>query len=174
MVTVPSSAVLIDGVPRIGWYEMDPATGETIGVLESGQHQALAQYIAMRDASNRVNNGVQFAQGMIAGLTLGTFTKVVAFLLKGLLNFGVNVVDAVEDTFIGALKNAVTSLVNYQALALAIQDVFFNPFYKPFAAGFLTGFYLSLQLTSDPPAQGLLYDPHARLVPSPRTAPGQT
>jgi uncharacterized membrane protein len=40
-VLIPSRAVLIDGKPTFAWWEIDPVTGETISVGESGLHEAL-------------------------------------------------------------------------------------------------------------------------------------
>ncbi len=40
-VLIPSRAVLIDGRPTLAWWEIDPATGETISVGENGLHSAL-------------------------------------------------------------------------------------------------------------------------------------
>jgi hypothetical protein len=33
----------IQGRPRLGWWRVDPRTGATIGVMESGYHQALTE-----------------------------------------------------------------------------------------------------------------------------------
>jgi transglutaminase-like putative cysteine protease len=43
-VLVPAKAPTIDGAPAIAWYEVDPTTGETIGVGEDGTHQDLITY----------------------------------------------------------------------------------------------------------------------------------
>lgn len=38
MVVVPRQAVIVDGEPHVGWWRVHPATGETIGVMDSGFH----------------------------------------------------------------------------------------------------------------------------------------
>jgi hypothetical protein len=41
VVLTPTSNVMVNGAPVIGWLEMDPNTGYTIGVLEDGGHQVV-------------------------------------------------------------------------------------------------------------------------------------
>ena len=43
-VTVPSTMVEVDGVPAIGWYEFDPATGELISTSENGGRQNMMEF----------------------------------------------------------------------------------------------------------------------------------
>jgi hypothetical protein len=40
MTLVPRKAVLINGEQHVGWWRVDPNSGETIGVMDSGMHQA--------------------------------------------------------------------------------------------------------------------------------------
>jgi uncharacterized membrane protein len=44
LVFVPSREVTINGTTTIGWYELNPVTGETIGVLEDGGHEGIAGF----------------------------------------------------------------------------------------------------------------------------------
>ena len=46
-VLIPSAPVLIDGDPTLAWWEIDPATGETIGVGEGGLHTAAIEWVAI-------------------------------------------------------------------------------------------------------------------------------
>jgi hypothetical protein len=46
IVNLPSAAPLIDGEAVMGWWEIDPATGETIGVMENGLHNALIEFVS--------------------------------------------------------------------------------------------------------------------------------
>ena len=43
-VNVPERMVEIDGEETVGWYRIDAETGESIAVMESGCHQAIADY----------------------------------------------------------------------------------------------------------------------------------
>ena len=43
-VLIPAQPVLLDGVVQWGWWEIDPTSGETIGVLENSLHSALTEY----------------------------------------------------------------------------------------------------------------------------------
>ena len=45
LVNLPTAAPLINGEPAMGWWEIDPNTGETIGVMENGLHSALVEYV---------------------------------------------------------------------------------------------------------------------------------
>lgn len=46
-VLTPTRSVTIDGKPNIAWYEIDPVTGDSIGVTEDGGHQGIAEYAAV-------------------------------------------------------------------------------------------------------------------------------
>ncbi|MBX3059649.1 MAG: VCBS repeat-containing protein [Anaerolineae bacterium] len=43
-VLIPKAPVLIDGEPRLGWWEIDPVTGTAVSVLDDGTHGALIEY----------------------------------------------------------------------------------------------------------------------------------
>ncbi|MGB5132153.1 MAG: hypothetical protein WBO00_06035, partial [Steroidobacteraceae bacterium] len=44
MVLVPRQAVMIDDQQRVGWWRVDPASGETIGVMDNGFHAGMVEY----------------------------------------------------------------------------------------------------------------------------------
>lgn len=44
MVLVPREAVMIKDQQRVGWWRVDPASGETVGVMDSGYHMGKAEY----------------------------------------------------------------------------------------------------------------------------------
>ena len=46
IVSIPTAAPLIDGKTAIGWWEIDPASGETIGVMANGLHNAFLEYVS--------------------------------------------------------------------------------------------------------------------------------
>ena len=50
-VITPSEMVIVDGVATLGWFEIDEATGDTIGVGENGGHLSSAEYILIRDSA---------------------------------------------------------------------------------------------------------------------------
>jgi large repetitive protein len=43
-VLIPQAPVLIDGEPRLGWWEIDPASGTAVSVLDDGTHGAATEY----------------------------------------------------------------------------------------------------------------------------------
>jgi uncharacterized membrane protein len=44
LVIVPNRGVLLNGTTAIGWYEVEPDTGEAVGVMEDGGHQAIVEW----------------------------------------------------------------------------------------------------------------------------------
>ncbi len=46
-VLIPQAPVLIDGEPRLGWWEIDPVTGTAVSVLDDGTHGALIEYASL-------------------------------------------------------------------------------------------------------------------------------
>jgi hypothetical protein len=51
MVVVPREAVQIDGEPHVAWWRVDPNSGETIGVMDTGLHGA-AEDTALANSLN--------------------------------------------------------------------------------------------------------------------------
>ncbi len=51
IVVVPAGMVLLNDSETIAWYEIDVLTGETIDVMEDGQHQALVEYAMLQQSS---------------------------------------------------------------------------------------------------------------------------
>ncbi|MCP4361020.1 MAG: hypothetical protein GY796_23685, partial [Chloroflexi bacterium] len=43
-ILIPTAPVLIDGKMRLGWWEIDPATGAAVSVLDNGLHGAAMEY----------------------------------------------------------------------------------------------------------------------------------
>jgi hypothetical protein len=71
-VILPAAAVQVDGVARWGWWDVDPATMRTIGVLESGQHQGMAEYNQMLEEVG-LNPDMAFMIGMLIGSNYAAF-----------------------------------------------------------------------------------------------------
>jgi hypothetical protein len=41
---VPERAIELAGAPRYGWWRVDPATGQALGVMSTGRGQGMAEY----------------------------------------------------------------------------------------------------------------------------------
>ncbi|MBU6172603.1 MAG: hypothetical protein KGQ60_02300, partial [Planctomycetes bacterium] len=74
MVVLPSTPVTLNGVATTAWYEVDTKTGETIGVIESGEHGA-AEYIpTFQDVIVGV---IAYEVSFLYGLLLGRIAAIV-------------------------------------------------------------------------------------------------
>jgi uncharacterized membrane protein len=47
VVYMPARSVVVNGTRTTAWYEINPATGETIGVTEDGGHQGIVEYASL-------------------------------------------------------------------------------------------------------------------------------
>jgi hypothetical protein len=65
-VIVPVQPITIAGQARWGWWEIDPASGAVVGVMEGGQHQAMVEY-TMGSQRIGLNDNTAFFLGAIAG-----------------------------------------------------------------------------------------------------------
>jgi len=63
---VPERSVRFEGKNRWGWWQVDPLTRETIGVLDTGLHQAMLQRTVL-DTEGMLNSKMGFAIGAITG-----------------------------------------------------------------------------------------------------------
>jgi hypothetical protein len=63
---VPEQSVLFEGKDRWGWWQVDPMPRETIGVLDTGLHQAMLQRTIL-DTEGMLNSKMGFAIGAITG-----------------------------------------------------------------------------------------------------------
>ena len=92
-VIVPADGVALAGRPRWGWWDVDPASGGIIGVMEGGQHQAMAEY-SVSSQGIGINDKNAFFIGCIVG------SNTTMFLLCGkLLETGTvtpEIVEAIE------------------------------------------------------------------------------
>ncbi len=61
-VLVPSQTVLINGVPRLAWIEVNPATGDAIAVSDNGMHM-LADDITVKEIPGSIVRRVSFGKG---------------------------------------------------------------------------------------------------------------
>jgi hypothetical protein len=65
-VIVPAQPITIAGKARWGWWDLDPASGALVGVMEGGQHQAIAEYTVTSEKVG-INDNNAFFLGAIAG-----------------------------------------------------------------------------------------------------------
>lgn len=63
---IPEQGIQYEGNNRWGWWEFDPYTWETIGVLDTGLHQAILQRTVL-DTKGILNSKMGFAIGAISG-----------------------------------------------------------------------------------------------------------
>lgn len=79
-IIVPSRAIAMGGEQRWGWWEVDPASGQVIGVMQDGGHQGMVEY-----SVNSEEIGLNDESGQILGMMMGSITTVgtlSALLLK--------------------------------------------------------------------------------------------
>jgi hypothetical protein len=81
-VIFPEAAVTLEGLPRWGWWDLDPLTGALVGVMEGGGHQGTAEYtFELKKA------GIDDDKGFALGMTVGAITTVWV-LEAALLEYG--------------------------------------------------------------------------------------
>jgi hypothetical protein len=79
-VIVPEKPAELAGRERWGWWEVDPETGEVIGVMDDGQHQASTNYTLSLERVS-LDDRMGFAIGAIVGAT-GTLFTISALMLE--------------------------------------------------------------------------------------------
>lgn len=79
-VIIPKRAVPMNGKRRLGWWEVSSSTGEMIGVMEGGLHQATMDYGVKLNAIG-LNPAMGYVFGSLAG-ALAVHTLAAAELLK--------------------------------------------------------------------------------------------
>ena len=80
VVMIPEKAITWEGRPRWGWWLVDPRTRETIGVLDTGLHQAMIQRTILE-----TEGPVQSKMGAVLGAMVGaidTYWVLMAMILK--------------------------------------------------------------------------------------------
>ncbi len=68
-VIVPSTTVTLNGLPAIAWFEIDPVSGEAVGVGEDGTHQAAIEWTVIGVATATV---AYLTQGPFAAFAAAT------------------------------------------------------------------------------------------------------
>ncbi|MEO8575935.1 MAG: transglutaminase domain-containing protein [Gemmatimonadales bacterium] len=70
-IIIPSRAIALGGEERWGWWEVDPATGRVVGVMQTGEHQGMAEY-----SVNSEEIGLNDESAKILGMMMGSMTTV--------------------------------------------------------------------------------------------------
>ena len=81
-IIIPSRAIALGGEERWGWWEVDPASGQVVGVMQSGEHQGMVEY-----SVNSEEMGLNDDTGKIFGMMMGSITTV-GTLSSLLLKYG--------------------------------------------------------------------------------------
>ncbi len=167
VVLVPAQPVGVGGTGRLAWYEIDLSTGETSGVLEDGSHGAIAEFVA-NQLWNPTSQSNQFAEGVFAGASAGTFVKFIIFLLKIYNGY------VIDNAHIPA-ADVLSNLKNYLSIVLQLitKELEIALLGKPplFVAGFSVAYLAAIKFSFDPAAVGYLGDAAPRLLPAnPNTA----
>ncbi len=71
IVIVPTRSPLIGGQSVIGWYEVNPLTGETIGVSEDGTHGGFLEYTLLNVLDQIQSTITTTARSAVAGIISG-------------------------------------------------------------------------------------------------------
>jgi hypothetical protein len=80
VVMIPERAISWEGRPRWGWWLVDPRTRETIGVLDTGFHQAMLEHTILQD-----KGAMSTKMGAVLGAMVGavdTYWLLMGMILK--------------------------------------------------------------------------------------------
>jgi hypothetical protein len=81
-VIVPAEAIAVAGRPRWGWWDVDPASGAIVGVMEGGQHQAMTEY-SVSSQGIALNDKNAYFLGCIVGSNTTMFLVCAKLLETG-------------------------------------------------------------------------------------------
>lgn len=82
ILVVPDRPTVVDGVPRIGWWQVDPGTGDVVDVMDDGSGQATTERVESEGVFDTIINCIM---GNAEWLT-GVMAFVIYALDPGLLN----------------------------------------------------------------------------------------
>lgn len=99
-VVIPARAIRLAGAERWGWWEIDRASGDLIGVMEDGQHQAMGEYGLSLDKV-----GLNDKSGKAIGTLVGAVTTM-GTLSALMLEYG-----SITPQLVAELKSFVESIM---------------------------------------------------------------
>lgn len=101
-VAIPKQAIDFAGRPRWGFWDIDPTSGRTIGVMEGGQHQGMVE-MPVTTTQIALNPRMGFVLGLEVGMISSQWT-----LAALILEYG-EITPAVVQELIDILKNVACS-----------------------------------------------------------------
>ncbi|MGC8947518.1 MAG: hypothetical protein ACP5N6_15360, partial [Anaerolineae bacterium] len=115
VVLVPGRMVEVEGRPAIAWWQVDPLTGETVGVGEDGTHQAFLDYGILL-VFIAVGAGIGALLPFLSGW-FGTMATVIIFhivdLTELLPDYGFMLSDELLQETYNRTKRAMLGLADY-------------------------------------------------------------
>ena len=157
IVVTPVQSIEIDGVDRSGWYEIDPQTGQSIGVLDDGTH-GIVQSVATYLFSVIQAHQAEFFFGIMVGWGVDTFAGFAGTMLE----------TALDEKLSKQVKKAKALVDVGLIFAWAKEEEARLYLTLPgFALGMSLGLAWGLKsLYQDPPLTPALLDPSAPAIPA--------
>ncbi|MBX9627736.1 MAG: transglutaminase family protein, partial [Gemmataceae bacterium] len=162
-VLVPDRPVEVGGAARLAWFEMDPATGESVGVLDDGTHGAgWLSYMGSLLLTRILVAAEEFGMGLIAGGIFNvTFLSIKSWKELAFKSASGGAGNAVSKALAIAGLVAIFKFGQTQVERLLFKSV-------AFVSGFLIASNWGLQaLQKDPPVLPILIEPGQPVPPPP-------
>jgi uncharacterized membrane protein len=155
-ILTPTALVTVGTEHRLGWFEIDPQTGQTIGVLDDGTHGAFAEYAATLVSEGQNNPAEQFALGVLEATITEAGIIAIAKFLTWVYITGLGPTGFAPLDFVLAFKNNVLTMTKLVAAFIYKEIAVPTP---AFAAGFLLGLGIGYKIANDPDVDGFLLSP---------------
>lgn len=144
VVIVPSRSVTINGQSRIGWYQVDKPTGQTISVMDNGSHDTNEQ-AALIKLGTFLWQIAGFPLGVLSGIIVD---DVVGKIRHELIKFGLKQTLGEKAAFIAELV-FVYNTIRETVEKIAESDPTMIPFYIGLTVGL--GISIANEEKGDPP-----------------------
>jgi uncharacterized membrane protein len=160
LVAIPERSIVVDGEPRVGWYQFDTETGATVSVFDNGNHFA-GEYTALQRITDRfLVPLLGFITGFLGGFFAGQVVEFAAhFFVK---NTPENLEAQAEKAAIVVVLLAALNDIRESLAGIAEGSPGLLSFYLGFVAG---SWYALTFLEHDPSAAGQLGDPRGSELP---------